>query len=114
LNEKPLPVYLAKLGDESGTLIYVDPQDGRLIGKYDRSRRVLRWLYSALHHWDFGWLYYRPLWDVWMLVWISFGLVLGASSVVIGWRRLKKSFAPKKQAAPRAAAATNLKPKSAA
>jgi uncharacterized iron-regulated membrane protein len=114
LNEKPLPVHLAKLGDDSGTLIYVDPQDGRLIGKYDRSRRVLRWLYSALHHWDFGWLYYRPLWDVWMLVWILFGLVLGASSVIIGWRRLKKSFAPKKQAAPRAAAAANLKPKSAA
>lgn len=100
--EKPLPVQLAKLGDDSGTLVYLDPQDGRLIAKYDRSRRVFRWLYSALHHWDFGWLYYRPIWDVWMLAWISFGLVLGASSVVIGWRRLKKSLAPKKQAAPRA------------
>jgi len=103
--EKPLPVVLAKLGDDSGTLVYLDPQDGRLIGKVDRSRRVFRWLYSALHHWDFGWLYYRPIWDVWMLVWISFGLVLGASSVVIGWRRLKKSLAPKKQAAPRTVAA---------
>ncbi|WP_374088469.1 PepSY domain-containing protein [Methylomicrobium lacus] len=105
LAEKPLPVILAKLGDDSGTLVYLDPQDGRLIGKVDRSRRVFRWLYSALHHWDFGWLYYRPIWDVWMLVWISFGLVLGASSVVIGWRRLKKSLAPKKQAVPRAVAA---------
>ncbi|MBL1265917.1 PepSY domain-containing protein [Methylomicrobium sp. RS1] len=101
LKEKPLPVHLAKLADDSGTLIYLDPQDGRLIGKFDRSRRVFRWLYSALHHWDFGWLYYRPIWDFWMLAWISFGLVLGASSLVIGWRRLKKSFAPKKQAVPR-------------
>ncbi|MGJ0484701.1 MAG: PepSY domain-containing protein [Methylomicrobium sp.] len=114
LKEKPLPVRLAKLDDESGTLIYLDPQEGRLIGKYDRSRRISRWLYSALHHWDFGWLYYRPLWDVWMLVWISFGLVLGASSVVIGWRRLKKSFAPKKQAVPRTVTAAKLKTENAA
>jgi hypothetical protein len=109
LKDKPLPAYLAKLADDSGTLIYLDPQDGRLIGKFDRSRRVFRWLYSALHHWDFGWLYYRPIWDVWMLAWISFGLVLGASSLVIGWRRLKKSFAPKKQAVPRAVQAAKLK-----
>ncbi|MEC4748455.1 PepSY domain-containing protein [Methylomicrobium sp. Wu6] len=107
--EKPLPVRLATLGDESGTLIYLDPQDGRLIGKFDRSRRVFRWLYSALHHWDFGWLYYRPLWDAWMLVWISFGLVLGASSVVIGWRRLKKALARKKQAVPQGLATARLK-----
>jgi hypothetical protein len=114
LKEKPLPVHLAKLADESGTLIYLDPQDGRLIGKFDRSRRVFRWLYSALHHWDFGWLYYRPIWDVWMLAWISFGLVLGASSVVVGWRRLKKSFAPKKQAVPRTVQAAKLKAENAA
>jgi hypothetical protein len=114
LAEKPLPVLLAKLGDESGTLIYLDPQDGRLIGKFDRSRRVFRWLYSGLHHWDFGWLYYRPLWDIWMLVWISFGLVLGASSVVIGWRRLKKSFAAKKQTVSRTITAAKLKTENAA
>jgi hypothetical protein len=114
LKDKPLPVRLAKLGDDSGTLIYLDPQDGRLIGTFDRSRRVLRWLYSALHHWDFGWLYYRPIWDIWMLAWISFGLVLGASSVVIGWRRLKKSFAPKKQAVLRTRQAAKLKTETAA
>lgn len=97
LVEKPLPVVLVQLADESGTRIYLDPQDGRLLAKLDRSRRVFRWLYSALHHWDFGWLYYRPIWDIWMLVWISFGLVLGASSLVIGWKRLKKTFSPKKR-----------------
>ena len=94
--EKPLPVLLVKLSDEAGTRFYLDPQDGRLLSKFDQSRRVFRWLYSALHHWDFGWLYYRPLWDIWMIIWVSFGLVLGASSLVIGWRRLKKTFAPKK------------------
>ena len=98
LVEKPLPVLLVQLADSAGTRFYLDPQDGRLLAKQDRSARVMRWLYSALHYWDFGWLYYRPLWDVWMLTWVSFGLVLGASSLVIGWRLLKKTFATKKRA----------------
>ncbi|MGZ4959860.1 MAG: PepSY domain-containing protein [Methylomonas sp.] len=97
LVEKPLPVAVAELGDEAGTRLYLDPQDGRILAKLDTSRRVYRWLYSGLHHWDFGWLYFRPIWDVWMLTWVGFGLVLGGSSLVIGWRRLKKTFTPRKQ-----------------
>jgi len=95
--EKPLPVVLVQLADADGTRIYLDPQDGKLISKLDQSRRVFRWLFSGLHHWDFGWLYYRPIWDVWMLTWVGFGLVLGGTSLVVGWRRLKKTFAPKKR-----------------
>jgi hypothetical protein len=98
LVEKPLPVLLVQLTDDAGTRFYLDPQDGRLLARLDRSGRVLRWLYSGLHHWDFGWIYHRPIWDVWMLIWVSFGLVLGASSLVVGWRLLKKTFAPKKRA----------------
>lgn len=97
LIEKPLPVVKLAFADKVGTELYVDPQDGRVLAKLDQSRRVYRWLYSALHHWDFGWFYYRPLWDIWMLVWVSFGLVLGASSLVIGWRRLKRIAQPKKR-----------------
>jgi|GEM_PF-360360 len=96
LVEKPLPVLLVTLADDAGTRFYLDPQDGKLLAKLDRSGRVLRWLYSGLHHWDFGWLYYRPIWDFWMLIWVSFGLVLGTSSLVVGWRRLKQTFTPKK------------------
>jgi len=100
--EKPLPVLLVQLADEAGTRFYLDPQDGRLLSRVDRSGRVLRWLYSGLHHWDFGWLYHRPIWDVWMLIWVSFGLVLGGSSLVVGWRLLKKTFTPKKRVIRRA------------
>ncbi|MGZ8180466.1 MAG: PepSY domain-containing protein [Methylobacter sp.] len=101
LVEKSLPVLLVQLADDAGTRFYLDPQDGKLLAKLDRSARVMRWLYSGLHHWDFGWLYYRPIWDVWMLTWVSFGLVLGGSSLVIGWRLLKKTFAPKRRPARR-------------
>ena len=96
LIEKPLPVLLVELADQDGTLLYIDPVDGRLLSKLDKSRRWNRWLSSGLHHWNFGWLYYRPVWDIWMLFWVGFGLVLSASSLVIGWRRLQKTFTPKK------------------
>jgi hypothetical protein len=96
--EKPLPVLLVQLADEAGTRFYLDPQDGRLLSRVDKSGRVMRWLYSGLHHWDFGWLYQRPIWDLWMLIWVSFGLVLGTSSLVVGWRLLVKTFTPKKRA----------------
>jgi hypothetical protein len=95
--ERPLPVLKVELADDAATHFYLDPQDGRLLAKLDSSRRLFRWAYTALHHWDFGWLYYRPVWDLWMLTWVSFGLVLGLSSVILGWRRLKVTFLPKKQ-----------------
>jgi uncharacterized iron-regulated membrane protein len=97
--DRPLPVWRVELGDAAGTYLYLNPQDGRLLLKQDRSRRVYRWLYSALHHWDFGGLYQRPLWDAWMLTWVLLGLVLSVSAVVIGWKRLVLTARPKKRAA---------------
>jgi uncharacterized iron-regulated membrane protein len=90
--DRPLPVWRVDLGDSADTRFYVDAQDGRLLLRQDNSRRAYRWLWSALHHWDIAGLYSRPLWDVWMLTWISFGLVLSVTSVVLGWRRLKATF----------------------
>jgi len=89
--DKPLPVLRVDLADATRTSIYIDPADGRLLAKFDDSRRLYRWLYSAVHHWDFGWFQQRPLWNVWMAAWIGFGLVLGVSAVVLGWRRLRRT-----------------------
>jgi len=90
--DKPLPVLRADLADAANTSLYLNPQDGSLLLKLDDSRRRYRWLFSALHFWDFGWLSARPLWDGWMLGWIGIALLLSVSSVVIGWRRLKRSL----------------------
>lgn len=95
--DRPLPVLRIELDDAAATRFYLDPQDGRLLLRQDNSRRAYRWLFNALHYWDIGWLYQRPAWDAWMLVWIAFGLVLSVSSVVIGWKRLGITFKPKKQ-----------------
>jgi hypothetical protein len=93
--DRPLPVVRIDLADSGHNRLYIDPADGRLLLKQDDSRRAFRWLFNALHYWDFGWLYLRPLWDAWSVLWIGFGLVLSVSSVVIGWRRLKFTFKPK-------------------
>lgn len=99
--DRPLPVVRIELADAGHTRYYLDPLEGRLLLKQDDSRRVYRWLFSALHHWDIGWLYARPLWDGWMLLWIGFGLVMSLSAVVLGWKRLAITFRPKRNAAPR-------------
>lgn len=93
--DRGLPVVRVDLADSVGTRLYLNPRDGTLALKQDASRRAYRWLFNALHYWDFGWLSLRPLWDGWMLLWIGFGLVLSVSSVVLGWRRLKITFKPR-------------------
>lgn len=95
--ERPLPVLRVDLADEASTRLYLDPQNGSVMLKQDASRRAYRWLYSALHHWDFGWLYYRPIWDAWMLPLVLMGVVLGGTSLVLGWKRLQLEFKPKKK-----------------
>lgn len=101
--ERPLPVIKLQTADQRDTWLYLDPVEGRVLTKLEPNRRVYRWLYSALHYWDFGWLNIRPLWDFWMLLLVGFGLVLSASSLVIGWRRLKRTFAPAKRLGKRSA-----------
>jgi uncharacterized iron-regulated membrane protein len=90
--DRPLPVLRVDLADEAATRLYIDPQDGQLLLKQDASRRTYRWLYSALHHWDFGWLYRRPVWDAWMLPLVLMGVVLGGTAVVLGWKRLRLEY----------------------
>jgi hypothetical protein len=106
--DRPLPILRVDLNDSAGTRFYLDPQDGRLLLRQDQSRRIYRWLYSALHHWDFGWLYQRPVWDAWMLTWVGFGLVLSISSLVLGWKLLVFTFRSKKHAGSRTRPASVL------
>jgi len=106
--EKPLPVLRVDVADGAGTRVYIDPEDGRLLARQDTSRRAFRWLFSAVHHWDVGWLYQRPLWDAWMLTWVLCGLVLSASSVVIGWQRLRRTFRFRRHGSDRASAPAEL------
>jgi hypothetical protein len=90
--DRPLPVWRADLADAGHTSFYIDPTDGRLLLKLDDSRRAFRWLYSAVHHWDFGWFDASPaLRRTWIVGWALIGLVLAVSAVTLAWRRLRRS-----------------------
>lgn len=91
--DRPLPALRVDLADPLHGTLYLDPQDGRLLLKIDDERRAWRWLYSAAHHWDFGWFAHHPLARrVWIVTWVLFGLTLATSAVVLAWRRLRRSL----------------------
>jgi uncharacterized iron-regulated membrane protein len=102
-----LPVLRVEFADAARTWVHIDPATGEVLGQTDRSRRVYRWLFNALHAWDLpvfgGSDLARQL-----LVWILSlgGLLLSVSGVVIGWRHLKLALGVRPNARSKAASAT--------
>jgi hypothetical protein len=91
-HERPLPVVYVRLSDPGSTRYYIDPKTARVVGNYSSSRWVTRWLYHALHSWDFPWLYkYRPLWDIVVIAFMLGGSVLCVTSLILAWRVLVRS-----------------------
>jgi len=89
--ERTLPVLRFIFDDADRTWVHVDPQTGRIIGWMRASDRVHRWLFNAFHSLDFRWLLaHRPAWDLLMWLLSIAGLAISTSSVVIGWRRLRR------------------------
>lgn len=52
----PKPVYKITLNDVASTWLYIDPATGENVQKIDRNYRARRWLYRALHTFNFPWL----------------------------------------------------------
>lgn len=87
--QRPLPVILARLDDEAGSRYYIDPRTARVVGSYDSSAWVSRWLYNGLHSLNFPWLYnYRPLWDIVVITFMLGGTALCVTSLILAWRVL--------------------------
>jgi hypothetical protein len=92
--QRPLPVVYARLNDAVNTRIYIDPRTGRIVGTYDASEWVTRWLYHGLHSLDFPWLYqYRPLWDIVVITLMLGGTAICLTSLVLAWRVLARKLA---------------------
>jgi hypothetical protein len=88
---RSLPVLRVRYDDETQTALYLDPARGAIVQKTDETRRLRRWLYQGLHSLDFPFLYYqRPLWDVVVIALSIGGLVLSATTLLPGFRRLKR------------------------
>lgn len=89
---RPLPVLRLRFQDPAGTWLHIDPRDGAILNRLDRSGRVHRWLFSALHSFDLPVLTFnRPAWDgvQWLLN--LFAGVIAITGIVMGWRRLVRS-----------------------
>jgi len=92
-DQRELPVLRAMFDDVDGTWLHIEPHTGQILGKMDVSSRADRWLFNALHTLDFRFLIdFRPAWDIVVWTLSLTGLIISASGVVIGWRRLSKSF----------------------
>jgi hypothetical protein len=80
-----------RFADANHTWLYFDPRRGALVQKEERGSRIERWLYHGFHSLDFPFLYYRrPLWDVVMIALSVGGIVLSATTLLPGWRRLRR------------------------
>ncbi|WP_214290599.1 hypothetical protein, partial [Escherichia coli] len=58
--DAPLPVLRLIFDDPAGTWLHVDPRDGTLLNRLDRSGRANRWLFDAPHRLDLPGLTLRP------------------------------------------------------
>lgn len=95
--QRPLPAVYVKLKDEANSRFYIDPDTGRIAGRYSDSTRswVNRWLYHGLHSIDLPWLYnYRPAWDIVVLSLMLACTWLCWTSMVLSYRVLKRKVAP--------------------
>jgi hypothetical protein len=73
--------------------VHVDLAAGRIVSVMDSSRRAYAWLYYGLHTFSFPFFANHPsLRRTVMLIFLSAGLVLSLSGVVVGFRRMGKSL----------------------
>ncbi|KTR83748.1 hypothetical protein NS277_07195 [Novosphingobium barchaimii] len=86
-DQRPLPVLRLKFDDPEQSWLYIDPKTGQLVGQSSKGRRTYRWLFSALHSFDFpALLAVRPLRDALMIILSIAGLIVSVSGIIVGWR----------------------------
>ena len=90
---RPLPVLRIRYADANATWLYLDPERGGIVQRSGKVSRLRRWLYQGLHSLDFPFLYfYRPLWDIVVIVLSIGGTVLSMTTLVPAYRRLKRHW----------------------
>lgn len=91
---RPLPILRLRLGDPASTWLHIDPRDGTILQRLDRSGRINRWLFDAPHRLDLpGLTRHRTLHDAaqWVLNLLAAGIAL--TGIISGWRRLRRALA---------------------
>ena len=92
--ERPLPVLRVRYADADESWLYFSARDGGVALRETASGRPVRWLYHGLHSLDFPGLYQAGwLWDAVIITLCVGGLLLSLTSVIVGWRFLRRSRA---------------------
>ncbi|QEE39545.1 MULTISPECIES: PepSY domain-containing protein [unclassified Methylobacterium] len=92
VDPRPLPVLRLRFDDPDATWLHIDPRDGTILQRLDRSGRINRWLFDAPHRLDFPFLSGRAaLRDAaqWLLNLLAAGIAV--TGIVAGWRRLGRT-----------------------
>lgn len=85
------PAYRVTLNDPQHTRYYFDAASGELLQKTDQQGRWYRWLFQALHRWDFApALLARPVWDLIVLPLLLGVTGLCLTGVYVGFRRVRR------------------------
>ncbi len=88
---RPLPVLRVKYADPEGSWLYLTARDGALVQRETARGRPWRWLYHGLHSLDFPGFYETPwLWYTVIVVLCAGGLALSLTSVIVGWKSLRR------------------------
>lgn len=86
----PLPVLRVRFGDPDRTWMCLDPVSGTIRQVRDWRSRLERWLFDALHDWDYAWLISRrPWWDIVLITLSLGGAALSLTGVTLSWRYLR-------------------------
>lgn len=93
-DDKRLPVLRAVFDDPGRTWVHIDLYTGQVESSLDSAERVGRWLFNFLHSWDLPVMLDAVWWREAVLILLCIGgMLLSATAVVLGVRRLRKSAA---------------------
>ncbi|KQP01045.1 PepSY domain-containing protein [Methylobacterium sp. Leaf93] len=89
LTSGTLPILRLRFADPAATWLHIDLQSGEILNRLDRSGRVSRWLFTALHRLDLPVLVdHPPARDAAQWLLNLLGGILVITGLVIGWRRI--------------------------
>ncbi|MEX2132153.1 MAG: hypothetical protein WD772_11785, partial [Pseudohongiellaceae bacterium] len=87
---REFPVYRVIMDDPQQHRYYLSPVTGQLIHKVDQELRWYRWLFYGVHRGDFTvWSRSRPLWDLFMLIFLGGVTLVCGSGCYMALRRLR-------------------------
>lgn len=86
-----LPVARIRFDDTHRTVYYIDPANGNIVRKIDDDSRRYRWLFGALHRFDFPPLDFWENGRITLIIMASaLGIALCCGAGVLAWKRFQR------------------------